>query len=104
MLNIKAKNFATENKWLADVRVMSRSLPLGHVWLEIDDREGHMISFEGKPRALMDVLAIAQDQWDIARQYIGRLMALEPHQFETCKVLYRDGLPLDSAIEAARRL
>lgn len=104
LLNKKAKSFASENSWLADVRVVSRSLPLGHSWISIDDREGHMISFEGKPGLLIDILGVAQDQWDIARQYIGRIMALETHQFETCKVLFSDGLSLDSSIEASRRL
>lgn len=104
LITKKAKAFAAENHWLADIRVMSKSLPLGHTWLEIDDREGHMISIEGKARSLMDMLDIAQDQWDIARQYVGRIFSLETHQFETARVLYRDGLPLDTAIEAARRL
>jgi hypothetical protein len=104
LLNKKAKSFASENAWLADVRVVSRSLPLGYTWVCIDDREGHMISIEGRAGLLMDVLGVAQDQWDIARQYIGRIMALETYQFETCKVLFKEGLSLDSSIEASRRL
>ena len=104
MLNLRAKSFAQENKWLADIRISNKALPLGHTWIEIDDREGHMISIEGRARNLIDILDVAQDQWDIARQYVGRIFALETHQFETARVLYRDGLSLDSSIEAARRL
>ena len=104
MLNLRAKSFAQENKWLADIRISNKALPLGHTWIEIDDREGHMISIEGRARNLTDIIDVAQDQWDIARQYIGRIFALETHQFETARVLYRDGLSLDSSIEAARRL
>lgn len=104
LLNQRAKSFAKENSWLGDIRVSSKSLPLGHTWLEIDDREGHMISIEGKARVLMDILDVSQDQWDIARQIVGRIFALETHQFETARVLYRDGLSLDTSIEAARRL
>lgn len=100
----RATAFAKDNSWLGDLRVSVYGLPLGHVWVRITDREGNLISTETSRSQMVDLLDACQDQWDIAQQFFARLFALNENQFTTARVLYRDGMPLDTAIEAARRL
>ena len=100
----RANTFARENSWLGDLRANVIHLALGSHWIRIADREGNVLSAELSTRDYAYLLDLCQDQWDVARQYIGRLMRLTPEQFEIASVLYRDGLNLDSSIEAAIRL
>lgn len=79
-------------------------MPQGRVWVRITDREGNILSTETRRMEMLHLLDICQDQWDITQQLVSRLFGLEEAQFSTARVLYRDGMPLDSAIEAARRL
>jgi len=103
-VKLRAESFVRDNKWLGDLRSQVTGLPLGRIWLRITDREGNMISTEMRGSDLNDLLDVCQDQWDIAQQLISRLLGLTEQQFLTCRVLYRDGMPIDTAIEAARRL
>jgi hypothetical protein len=104
LVSHRAATFASDNRWLGDLRVSVYGLPLGHVWVRITDREGNVISTETSRSQMIDLLDACQDQWDIAQQFFARLFALTENQFTTARVLYRDGMPLDTAIEAARRL
>ena len=103
-IKLRAAKFARDNGWLGDLRTSVYGLPLGRVWVRITDREGNIISTEARRMEMLHLLDICQDQWDVAQQVISRLLGLEDGQFATVKVLYREGMPLDSAIEAARRL
>lgn len=103
-IKLRAEKFVRDNRWLGDLRVSVCGMPLGRVWVRITDREGNMISTETKRMEMLYLLDICQDQWDITQQLISRLFQLEEAQFSTARVLYRDGMPLDGAIEAARRL
>ena len=103
-IKLRAEKFVRDNRWLGDLRLSVYGMPLGRVWVRITDREGNMISTETKRMEMLYLLDICQDQWDITQQLISRLFQLEEAQFSTARVLYRDGMPLDSAIEAARRL
>ena len=103
-IKLRAEKFVRDNRWLGDLRVSVYGMPLGRVWVRITDREGNMISTETKRMEMLYLLDICQDQWDITQQLISRLFQLEEAQFSTARVLYRDGMPLDGAIEAARRL
>ena len=96
--------FIKANQWAGDFRYSVIGLPLGKQWITITDREGYVITAEGKNSHLIQNLDLCQDQWDIFQQIVGRIFALSSNQFETCSVLYRDGLPLDNAIEASTRL
>ena len=103
-IKLRAEKFARDNRWLGDLRVSVYGMPLGRVWVRVTDREGNIISTETRRMEMSHLLDICQDQWDISQQLISRLFQLEEAQFTTARVLYRDGMPLDSAIEAARRL
>ena len=103
-IKLRAEKFVRDNRWLGDLRLSVYGMPLGRVWVRITDREGNMISTETKRMEMLYLLDICQDQWDITQQLISRLFQLEEAQFSTARVLYRDGMPLDGAIEAARRL
>lgn len=103
-IKLRAEKFARDNHWLGDLRVSVYGMPLGRVWVRITDREGNVLSTETRRMEMLHLLDICQDQWDITQQLISRLFGLEEAQFSTARVLYRDGMPLDSAIEAARRL
>jgi len=103
-IKLRAEKFVRDNRWLGDLRVSVYGMPLGRVWVRITDREGNMISTETRRMEMLHLLDICQDQWDITQQLVSRLFGLEDGQFSTARVLYRDGMPLDSAIEAARRL
>ena len=103
-IKLRAEKFARDNRWLGDLRVSVYGMPLGRVWVRVTDREGNVISTETRRMEMTHLLDICQDQWDITQQLISRLFQLEEAQFTTARVLYRDGMPLDSAIEAARRL
>ena len=103
-IKLRAEKFVRDNRWLGDLRVSVYGMPLGRVWVRITDREGNMISTETRRMEMLHLLDICQDQWDITQQLVSRLFGLEYGQFSTARVLYRDGMPLDSAIEAARRL
>jgi hypothetical protein len=103
-IKLRAEKFVRDNRWLGDLRLSVYGMPLGRVWVRITDREGNMISTETKRMEMLYLLDICQDQWDITQQLISRLFQLEEAQFTTARVLYRDGMPLDGAIEAARRL
>ena len=103
-VKMRAEKFVKDNKWLGDLRSQVTGLPLGRIWLRITDREGNVISTEMRASDLDHLLDVCQDQWDIAQQLISRLLGLTEQQFTTCRVLYRDGMPIDTAIEAARRL
>lgn len=100
----RAKRFTQEIGWYGDVRASVIGLPLSQQWITISDREGHLVTAEGSSSQLIHLLDASQDQWDVFQQVLGRIFSLSAYQFETCSVLYRDGLPLDSAIEAAKRL
>lgn len=100
----RADLFARENMWLGDLRANVLHLALGSHWVRIADREGNVLSAELSTRDISYLLDLCQDQWDVARQYIGRLMRLTPEQFEIARVLFHDGLNLDASIEAAVRL
>ena len=103
-IKLRAEKFARDNRWLGDLRVSVYGMPLGRVWVRITDREGNVLSTETRRMEMLHLLDICQDQWDITQQLISRLFALQEAQFDTARVLYRDGMPLDGAIEAARRL
>jgi hypothetical protein len=103
-IKLRAEKFVRDNRWLGDLRVSVYGMPQGRVWVRITDREGNMISTETRRMEMLHLLDICQDQWDITQQLVSRLFGLEDGQFSTARVLYRDGMPLDSAIEAARRL
>jgi len=103
-IRLRAETFARDNRWLGDLRVSVYGMPLGRVWVRITDREGNVLSTETRRMDMLHLLDVCQDQWDITQQLVSRLFALEEAQFSTARVLYRDGMPLDSAIEAARRL
>ena len=103
-IKLRAEKFVRDNRWLGDLRVSVYGMPQGRVWVRITDREGNMISTETRRMEMLHLLDICQDQWDISQQLVSRLFGLEDGQFSTARVLYRDGMPLDSAIEAARRL
>jgi len=103
-IKLRAEKFVRDNRWLGDLRVSVYGMPQGRVWVRITDREGNMISTETRRMEMLHLLDICQDQWDITQQLVSRLFGLEDSQFSTARVLYRDGMPLDSAIEAARRL
>ena len=103
-IKLRAEKFARDNRWLGDLRVSVYGMPLGRVWVRVTDREGNIISTETRRIEMSHLLDICQDQWDISQQLISRLFQLEEAQFTTARVLYRDGMPLDGAIEAARRL
>ena len=103
-IKLRAEKFARDNRWLGDLRVSVYGMPQGRVWVRITDREGNVVSTETRRMEMLHLLDICQDQWDIAQQLVSRLFGLEETQFSTARVLYRDGMPLDSAIEAARRL
>ena len=103
-IRLRAEKFARDNRWLGDLRVSVYGMPLGRVWVRVTDREGNIISTETRRMEMIHLLDICQDQWDITQQLMSRLFQLEEAQFSTARVLYRDGMPLDSAIEAARRL
>ena len=103
-IKLRAEKFVRDNRWLGDLRLSVYGMPLGRVWVRITDREGNMISTETKRMEMLYLLDICQDQWDITQQLISRLFQLEEAQFSTARVLYREGMPLDVAIEAARRL
>jgi hypothetical protein len=103
-IKLRAEKFARDNRWLGDLRVSVYGMPLGRVWVRVTDREGNIISTETRRMEMSHLLDICQDQWDISQQLISRLFQLEEAQFTTARVLYRDGMPLDGAIEAARRL
>lgn len=100
----RTTRFAQEIGWYGDVRASVIGLPLSQQWITISDREGHLVTAEGSSSQLIHLLDACQDQWDVFQQVLGRIFSLSTFQFETCSVLYRDGLPLDSAIEAAKRL
>jgi hypothetical protein len=101
---LRSIRFIKDNQWAGDFRYSVIGLPLGKQWITITDREGYVITAEGKNNHLIQNLELCQDQWDIFQQIIGRIFSLNAGQFETCSVLYRDGLPLDNAIEASSRL
>jgi len=103
-IKLRAEKFVRDNRWLGDLRVSVYGMPQGRVWVRITDREGNMISTETRRMEMLHLLDVCQDQWDITQQLVSRLFGLEDGQFSTARVLYRDGMPLDSAIEAARRL
>lgn len=103
-IKVRAARFARDNKWLGDFRSSVYGLPLGRVWVRITDREGNVLSTEARRMEMLFLLDVCQDQWDIAQQIISRLFQLDESQFSTARTLYRDGMPLDGAIEAARRL
>ena len=103
-IKLRAEKFARDNRWLGDLRVSVYGMPQGRVWVRITDREGNVLSTETRRMEMLHLLDICQDQWDITQQLISRLFALQETQFDTARVLYRDGMPLDGAIEAARRL
>lgn len=103
-IKLRAEKFARDNRWLGDLRASVYGLPQGRVWVRITDREGNVLSTETRRMEMLHLLDICQDQWDITQQLISRLFALQEAQFDTARVLYRDGMPLDGAIEAARRL
>ena len=103
-IKLRAEKFARDNRWLGDLRASVYGLPQGRVWVRITDREGNVLSTETRRMEMLHLLDICQDQWDITQQLISRLFALQETQFDTARVLYRDGMPLDGAIEAARRL
>ena len=103
-IKLRAEKFARDNRWLGDLRVSVYGMPQGRVWVRITDREGNVLSTETRRLEMLHLLDICQDQWDITQQLVSRLFGLEEAQFSTARVLYRDGMPLDSAIEAARRL
>ena len=103
-IKLRAEKFALDNRWLGDLRVSVYGMPQGRVWVRITDREGNVLSTETRRMEMLHLLDICQDQWDITQQLVSRLFGLEEAQFSTARVLYRDGMPLDSAIEAARRL
>lgn len=103
-VKLRAEKFAKDNKWLGDLRSQVTGLPMGRIWLRITDREGNLISTEMRGSDLNHLLDVCQDQWDIVQQLISRILGLTEQQFVTCRVLYRDGMPIDTAIEAARRL
>ena len=103
-IKLRAEKFARDNHWLGDLRASVYGMPLGRVWVRITDREGNVLSTETRRMEMLHLLDICQDQWDITQQLISRLFALEEAQFGTARVLYRDGMPLDTAIEAAKRL
>ena len=103
-IKLRAEKFARDNRWLGDLRVSVYGMPQGRVWVRITDREGNVLSTETRRMEMLHLLDICQDQWDITQQLVSRLFGLEEAQFSTARVLYRDGMPLDSAIEAARRL
>ena len=103
-IKLRAEKFARDNSWLGDLRASVYGLPQGRVWVRITDREGNVLSTETRRMEMLHLLDICQDQWDITQQLISRLFALQEAQFDTARVLYRDGMPLDGAIEAARRL
>lgn len=100
----RSARFTKDNTWAGDYRYSVVGLPLRRQWITITDREGYVITAEGKKSELIQNLDLCQDQWDIFQQIIGRIFSLTSSQFDTCSVLYRDGLPLDSSIEAASRL
>jgi hypothetical protein len=103
-IKLRAEKFVRDNRWLGDLRVSVYGMPQGRVWVRITDREGNILSTETRRMEMLHLLDICQDQWDITQQLVSRLFGLEEAQFSTARVLYRDGMPLDSAIEAARRL
>jgi hypothetical protein len=103
-LENRAKRFASENSWVGDFRATLTHLALGQHWIRVADREGNVLSAELSTRDAGYTLDLCQDQWDVARQYLGRVFALTPEQFEIARVLFKDGLSLDSSIEAAKRL
>jgi hypothetical protein len=103
-IKLRAEKFVRDNRWLGDLRVTVYGMPQGRVWVRITDREGNVLSTETRRMEMLHLLDICQDQWDITQQLVSRLFGLEEAQFSTARVLYRDGMPLDSAIEAARRL
>ena len=103
-IKLRAEKFARDNRWLGDLRVSVYGMPLGRVWVRITDREGNVLSTETRRMEMLHLLDICQDQWDITQQLVSRLFGLEESQFSTARVLYRDGMPLDTAIEAAKRL
>jgi hypothetical protein len=103
-IKLRAEKFARDNRWLGDLRVSVYGMPLGRVWVRITDREGNVLSTETRRMDMLHLLDVCQDQWDITQQLVSRLFALEEAQFSTARVLYRDGMPLDTAIEAAKRL
>jgi hypothetical protein len=103
-IKLRAEKFARDNRWLGDLRVLVYGMPQGRVWVRITDREGNVLSTETRRMDMLHLLDVCQDQWDITQQLISRLFALEEAQFSTARVLYRDGMPLDTAIEAAKRL
>ncbi len=103
-LKERANLFARENSWVGDMRANVIHLALGSHWVRIADREGNVLSAELSTKDFAYHLDLCQDQWDVARQYIGRLMKLTPEQFEIARVLFTEGLSLDSSIEAAIRL
>ena len=103
-IKLRAEKFARDNRWLGDLRVSVYGMPQGRVWVRITDREGNVLSTETRRMEMLHLLDICQDQWDITQQLISRLFARQEAQFDTARVLYRDGMPLDGAIEAARRL
>jgi len=103
-IKLRAEKFARDNRWLGDLRVSVYGMPQGRVWVRITDREGNVLSTESRRMDMLHLLDVCQDQWDITQQLISRLFALEEAQFSTARVLYRDGMPLDTAIEAAKRL
>jgi hypothetical protein len=103
-IKLRAEKFARDNRWLGDLRVSVYGMPQGRVWVRITDREGNVLSTETRRMDMLHLLDVCQDQWDITQQLISRLFALEEAQFSTARVLYRDGMPLDTAIEAAKRL
>ena len=100
----RSRRFANEIDWYGDVRASVVGLPLNKQWITVSDREGHILTAEGDANQLDDILDLCQDQWDIFQQTIGRLFSLNTNQIEICSVLYRDGLSLDSAIEASKKL
>ncbi len=101
---MRTARFTKDNCWAGDYRYSVIGLPLGRQWITITDREGYVVTAEGKTNQLVHCLDLCQDQWDIFQQIIGRIFSLNSSQFEICSVLYRDGLPLDSSIEASSRL
>ena len=103
-IKLRAEKFARDNRWLGDLRVSVYGMLQGRVWVRITDREGNVLSTETRRMDMLHLLDVCQDQWDITQQLISRLFALEEAQFSTARVLYRDGMPLDTAIEAAKRL
>ena len=103
-IKLRAEKFARDNRWLGDLRVSVYGMPLGRVWVRITDREGNVLSTETRRMEMLHLLDICQDQWDITQQLVSRLFGLEEAQFGIARVLYRDGMPLDTAVEAAKRL